>query len=84
MGQKKKKYVKWNLTFVLDTLADNRRLNKVNGIIKAFNIIMSAHRGEVNCTVTSAKVLNTKLFIMSTILVTGTHINCNNVEFIVL
>ena len=83
MGQNKKKKVKWNLTFVLDILADNRRLNKVNGIIKAFNTIMSAHRGEVNCTVTSAKVLKTKLVIMSTILVTRTHINCNNVELTV-
>ncbi len=39
-----------------ETLADNRRLSKVNGIIKAFGTIMSAHRGEVQCTVTTAKV----------------------------
>jgi F-type H+-transporting ATPase subunit O len=38
-------------------LAENGRLNKVNGVLSSFSKIMSAHRGEVMCTVTSAKPL---------------------------
>ncbi|XP_041379187.1 ATP synthase subunit O, mitochondrial-like [Gigantopelta aegis] len=36
-------------------LAENNRLTKVSGVIKAFGTIMSAYRGEVNCVVTTAK-----------------------------
>jgi F-type H+-transporting ATPase subunit O len=40
------------------SLADNGRLNKMNGVFGAFNKLMSAHRGEVLCTVTTAKPLD--------------------------
>jgi F-type H+-transporting ATPase subunit O len=38
-------------------LADNGRLNKLTGFFDAFSKIMGAHRGEVLCTVTTAKPL---------------------------
>lgn len=38
-------------------LAENGRLNKLEGIANHFASIMSAHRGEVRCHVTTAKVL---------------------------
>ena len=41
---------------VLGALADNNRLPKAPGVIKAFGTIMSAYRGEVTCVVTTAKV----------------------------
>lgn len=37
-------------------LAENGRLNKLNGIATAFATLMSAHRGEIECGVTTAKV----------------------------
>ncbi len=37
-------------------MAENNRLTKVSSIIRAYDIIMRAHRGEVLCTVTTAKV----------------------------
>ena len=37
-------------------LTENNRLSRTMGVIKAYNTIMSAYRGEVPCTVTSAKV----------------------------
>ena len=40
----------------LGALADNNRLPKAPGVIKAFGTIMSAYRGEVTCVVTTAKV----------------------------
>ena len=42
--------------FVSDAMAENGRLNRTEGVIKAFSQIMSAHRGEVMCSVTTAKV----------------------------
>jgi len=42
-------------------LAENGRLNKVSGVLGAFAKIMSAHRGEVMCSVTTAKVGHKKL-----------------------
>lgn len=39
-------------------LAENGRLNKVSGVLSAFAKIMSAHRGEVMCSVTTAKPLD--------------------------
>merc|ERR1712168_1382652 len=41
-------------------LAENGRFSKMNGVIAAFGKIMSAHRGEVVCTVTTAKPLDAK------------------------
>ena len=37
-------------------MAENNRLTKAPSVIKAYGTIMSAYRGEVSCTVTSAKV----------------------------
>lgn len=45
-----------DLVLLPAALAENGRLNKVNSIFGAFSKIMSAHRGEVLCTVTTAKV----------------------------
>lgn len=39
-------------------LAENGRLNKVSSVLGAFAKIMSAHRGEVMCSVTTAKPLD--------------------------
>ncbi|XP_067673985.1 ATP synthase subunit O, mitochondrial-like [Haliotis asinina] len=39
-------------------LAENGRISKVGGVISAFGKIMSAHRGEVVCKVTTAKALD--------------------------
>merc|ERR1712127_1061017 len=39
-------------------LADNGRLNKMGNILNAFQKIVCAHRGEVVCTVTTAKPLD--------------------------
>ncbi|XP_034507868.1 ATP synthase subunit O, mitochondrial [Ambystoma mexicanum] len=39
-------------------LAENGRLKSVGGIINSFSKIMSAHRGEVTCAVTTAKPLD--------------------------
>jgi len=39
-------------------MADNGRLNKLNSIFGTFEKMMSAHRGEVLCTVTTAKPLD--------------------------
>jgi F-type H+-transporting ATPase subunit O len=48
-----------NITLNLfSALADNGRLNKLNAVIGAFDKIMSAHRGEVICSVTTAKPLD--------------------------
>jgi len=54
---KKKNYS--NITVNLfASLADNGRLNKLNAVFGAFDKMMSAHRGEVICTVTTAKPLD--------------------------
>lgn len=37
-------------------LAEGNRLKRVDGVISSFNKIMRARRGEVDCTVTTAKV----------------------------
>jgi len=39
-------------------LADNGRLNKLNSVFATFEKLMSAHRGEVQCMVTTAKTLD--------------------------
>ncbi|CAH1118785.1 unnamed protein product [Phaedon cochleariae] len=43
---------------LLQLLAENGRLKKLDGVINAFRTIMSAHRGEVTCEVTTAKELD--------------------------
>ncbi|XP_064617528.1 ATP synthase subunit O, mitochondrial-like [Liolophura sinensis] len=40
------------------TMAENGRLNKLQGVLGAYQKMMSAHRGEVTCTVTTAKPLD--------------------------
>lgn len=40
----------------LDTMADNGRLSKLTDVINLYLELMSAHRGEVICKVTTAKV----------------------------
>lgn len=39
-----------------ELLADNGRLNETSKIIEAFSSLMTAHRGELTVTVTTAKV----------------------------
>ncbi|CAG0895664.1 unnamed protein product [Darwinula stevensoni] len=41
-----------------NAIADNGRMNRVESMINAFKTIMSAHRGEVQCEVTTAKPLD--------------------------
>lgn len=43
---------------LLGLLADNGRLNVLDGVISAFQVIMAAHRGEVVCEVITAKPLD--------------------------
>ena len=38
------------------TMAENGRVTNFEGVINTFHTIMSAHRGEVICEVTTAKV----------------------------
>jgi len=46
---------------LLILLAENGRLNKLGGIAGAYSTIMSAHRGEVECEVVTAKALDAAL-----------------------
>lgn len=41
---------------IIGVLAENSRLSATSGILDAFSKLMSAHRGEVTCTITTAKV----------------------------
>lgn len=43
---------------LLELMAENGRLKKLDGVITAFNTIMAAHRGEVVCEVITAKPLD--------------------------
>ncbi|XP_051006219.1 ATP synthase subunit O, mitochondrial [Acomys russatus] len=43
---------------LMHVLAENGRLSNTQGVISAFSTIMSVHRGEVPCTVTTASPLN--------------------------
>lgn len=45
-------------TNLINLLAENGRLNNTHGIISAFSTMMSVHRGEVPCTVTTASALD--------------------------
>jgi len=47
-------------TNLIGALAENSRLGRANGIINAYSKIMSAHRGEVSCSITTAKTLDKK------------------------
>jgi len=54
---KKKNYS--NITVNLfGALAENGRLNRLNSVVGAFDKMMSAHRGEIQCVVTTAKTLD--------------------------
>lgn len=46
---------------LLGLLAENGRLNKLDNIINNFSVIMAAHRGEIECEVTTAKPLDAAL-----------------------
>jgi len=48
-------------TNLLTLLAENGRLNRLDGITNAFSTIMSAHRGEIQCEVITAKPLDKAL-----------------------
>lgn len=48
-------------------LAENGRLQKLNTIINSFKIIMAAHRGDLPCVVTTAKVPNVFWFVQTSI-----------------
>merc|ERR1711928_124468 len=43
---------------LLGMMAENGRLDKLDGVINSFKTIMAAYRGEVTCQVTSAKPLD--------------------------
>lgn len=45
-------------TNLLVLLAGNGRMTKIDGVINAFKQLMSAHRGEVVCEVTTARPLS--------------------------
>lgn len=40
----------------LGALVENNRLRRTLGVVKAYKTLMGAYRGEVICTVTTAKV----------------------------
>ncbi|KAF3911537.1 hypothetical protein ABW20_dc0109167 [Dactylellina cionopaga] len=49
-----------NFKNLLEVLADNNRLGLLGGIADKFAILMGAHRGEVEATITSAQALDPK------------------------
>lgn len=51
-----------SIKIILGLLAENGRLRKLNNIINSFKIIMAAHRGDLSCVVTTAKVIVINLF----------------------
>ena len=53
IGQQDKEGVVKNF---LSTLAENNRLGVLEGVVEKFGVLMGAHRGEVELTVTSAAV----------------------------
>ena len=42
----------------LGVLAQNRRLSRLDGVIRAFNLLAARHRGEIHAEVTSARPLD--------------------------
>nr|XP_058136152.1 ATP synthase subunit O, mitochondrial-like [Dasypus novemcinctus] len=45
-------------SYLINLLAENGRLSNAPGVISASSTMMSVHRGEVSCTVTTASPLN--------------------------
>ena len=45
-------------TSFLGVLAQNRRLSRLDGVIRAFNLLAARHRGEITAEVTSARPLD--------------------------
>jgi F-type H+-transporting ATPase subunit O len=45
---------------LLSTLAENNRLGELQGVVEKFGVLMGAHRGEVELTVTSAAPLDNR------------------------
>jgi F-type H+-transporting ATPase subunit O len=43
---------------LFSALAENGRMGKIGSVFNTFNKMMSAHRGEVSCSVTTAKALD--------------------------
>lgn len=41
---------------LLEVLAENNRLGLVGGIVEKFDVLMGAHRGEIEAIITSATV----------------------------
>lgn len=50
--------------FFSGTLAENNRLRLVHNVVIAFGKLMSAARGEVLCSITTAKVCNESLLLL--------------------
>jgi F-type H+-transporting ATPase subunit O len=48
------------ITNLLVCMAENNALPKTEGILSAYGDLMSSHRNEVSCTITSAKALDKK------------------------
>lgn len=44
--------------FLFEVLAENGRLKKLDAVINAYKLMMSAQRGEINCEVITAKPLS--------------------------
>lgn len=44
------------LTNFLQTLAENNRLGVLEGVCEKFEVLMGAHRGEIELNITSAQV----------------------------
>ncbi|KAK6345438.1 ATP synthase F0 subcomplex subunit OSCP atp5 [Orbilia javanica] len=49
-----------NFKNLLEVLAENNRLGLLGGIAEKFGVLMGAHRGEVEATITSAQALDQK------------------------
>ncbi|EPS44982.1 hypothetical protein H072_940 [Dactylellina haptotyla CBS 200.50] len=49
-----------NFKNLLEVLAENNRLGLLGGIAEKFAVLMGAHRGEIEATITSAQALDTK------------------------
>lgn len=58
----------------LATLAENGRVTKTEGVLSAFSKIMSAHRGEVPCTVVTAKVCIRNCMLLDIIIIITIHL----------
>merc|ERR1711890_202873 len=43
---------------LLSALAENNRFTFIGAVVSSYNTLMAAHRGEVVCTVTTAKALD--------------------------